>query len=538
MKNIILLIVACPLFSNGQTFHNTVFDDLYNNKSTITDRAVFQDSITVLSGFANKESCRRQILHAVLPSGEILWNKRDYHEVLYTDSNSIYSAGRSNLDGDIDVNSTVVTRYSPTGNKLLELESKEDFHSNHPPVLNIHVAPDSTILVSHFNMIFKGSKQSDFLRQYTPDCSKPISNVYGVTSLKYLIQAQNIMYFTDSAFTVTDSIVLNETPVNVKLKNDSIYFLFESSLLRADTGLNVWDTIVQYPAVFSRMKFYHNQIWIQTARTDSLEVLMVKPSNENEFVTLPLFVKEPEIMPLNSHYAVSGNSFSDQKGFYAIEKSFENYDEVNLHDIELTNFEIDRIKLSYVELDGNEFARGYSFRATLHVKNNGAEDIDSIASYSLLRGGMNCGRNIHYHASRNTKIKPGETQKIHLTGIYQDRHSNTDEICFEILAPNSELEFQTENNSLCKTFEITGVNNYTEPEVRIFPNPATDKLIIENSATNTQNVTLSGLDGKTVLSKTANSNRTEINLHSVSPGVYILKINTGKNIITRKIVKK
>lgn len=60
--------------------------------------------------------------------------------------------------------------------------------------------------------------------------------------------------------------------------------------------------------------------------------------------------------------------------------------------------------------------------------------------------------------------------------------------------------------------------NFSKPIV--YPNPATDKINVENSNKKIKNVTVYNIDGKKILE----SEKTQINVNSLSTGNYIIKI--------------
>jgi len=66
------------------------------------------------------------------------------------------------------------------------------------------------------------------------------------------------------------------------------------------------------------------------------------------------------------------------------------------------------------------------------------------------------------------------------------------------------------------------------------PNPANDKLYIQNPINITiKGVSVQSIEGKEIL---ALENRNEINVSSLSEGIYFLKLETDKGILTRKVV--
>ncbi|MCX6265940.1 MAG: T9SS type A sorting domain-containing protein [Bacteroidetes bacterium] len=71
-------------------------------------------------------------------------------------------------------------------------------------------------------------------------------------------------------------------------------------------------------------------------------------------------------------------------------------------------------------------------------------------------------------------------------------------------------------------------------QIRVYPNPATDQLIINGDFTNARLV-LSSADGRMVYSAENQSQRAYVNVSAFKSGFYILRIETTKGVITRKI---
>lgn len=81
-----------------------------------------------------------------------------------------------------------------------------------------------------------------------------------------------------------------------------------------------------------------------------------------------------------------------------------------------------------------------------------------------------------------------------------------------------------------------GLNNLDEDEpISIFPNPTSETISV-NGFENTAQLTVLNLNGVQLLSKEI-SNGEEINLSFLPKSIYILKIETDKGLITKKIVK-
>jgi hypothetical protein len=85
----------------------------------------------------------------------------------------------------------------------------------------------------------------------------------------------------------------------------------------------------------------------------------------------------------------------------------------------------------------------------------------------------------------------------------------------------------------------TGVNGtYSEEMINVFPNPSTNVLHVQlPSAENNPVVRIFDVMGKQVAEQKASDIETNFDMSTFAPGVYIVKITTDKQVITRKVQK-
>jgi len=86
-----------------------------------------------------------------------------------------------------------------------------------------------------------------------------------------------------------------------------------------------------------------------------------------------------------------------------------------------------------------------------------------------------------------------------------------------------------------------GIDDFrlTIDDLRIYPNPTTGQLIIDNGQLTIDNVEVFDVYGRNVLSHTANHTpQTRINISHLSTGVYFVKIRTEAGEVVRKVVKE
>jgi hypothetical protein len=83
----------------------------------------------------------------------------------------------------------------------------------------------------------------------------------------------------------------------------------------------------------------------------------------------------------------------------------------------------------------------------------------------------------------------------------------------------------------------TAVNPLSEARVRVYPNPASDVLTVEQPGM--ISLTISNLLGKKVISlKFSATDNKSVDLNDLNTGIYMITIETAKGIFSSKFIKK
>jgi len=73
---------------------------------------------------------------------------------------------------------------------------------------------------------------------------------------------------------------------------------------------------------------------------------------------------------------------------------------------------------------------------------------------------------------------------------------------------------------------LTGINGMTQGKYKLYPNPATDYLILEGKGS--KNITVFDLNGKEVLVRFLHEGEFRLNLSSVPPGYYVVRVSSAE----------
>jgi hypothetical protein len=83
----------------------------------------------------------------------------------------------------------------------------------------------------------------------------------------------------------------------------------------------------------------------------------------------------------------------------------------------------------------------------------------------------------------------------------------------------------------------TGIESIATSSLSVYPNPATDYIVIDNIFAGTD-ITISDVSGRTVYKQTAAGNKETLSVASLAKGIYLLTLQTGNNKSVGKIIKK
>ena len=101
------------------------------------------------------------------------------------------------------------------------------------------------------------------------------------------------------------------------------------------------------------------------------------------------------------------------------------------------------------------------------------------------------------------------------------------------------FEISITGNALIATVVAipSGISDIEIASIQLYPNPVKDVLTIESGELTINNISIHDISGRAVETWTAASLQT-INVSSLPQGVYFLKIETYKGVVTKKFIKE
>ena len=83
---------------------------------------------------------------------------------------------------------------------------------------------------------------------------------------------------------------------------------------------------------------------------------------------------------------------------------------------------------------------------------------------------------------------------------------------------------------------VTGVNKISDKDIKMYPNPASDKITIEGITK--AEIELFNLQGQVIKAISVSGNKTSMDISNITNGVYSIKIKTDRGIVVKKLLKQ
>jgi hypothetical protein len=543
MKTVfVMLFLLSPLYIYSQEYWSIVLDDDTCTKSYLNADLLLDDSLIILGGDVNVISCSYPVLYAYSISGEFQWRKDRFgsHALYanpYTKSGYLYCVGYN--EGIYDVG----------GDEYLEIMKLDKagnivFHTIYPNKTwgdddgSFTYIPNCVSIDYNWDIII-GSKEAlvkadswgnvKYVIEY--DLPSEITNISPINNQYYLISTVLELYKTDTSGFIEESVALNDTCIKSIIHSETIYSISANQLTAYDTNLNLIGEIVSAKNVkLSDIQSQGNYVWLMGTDNENVTIWEIEGRQILDTLTFPLLLDNASLLVNGKDIVITGNSRTGQMGCYHY-KLNGGETEISLPDIEISDFNIDSISIS-----NGWYTTGYRFDLEISIRNSGMDTVHSFVVYTYLHGGMWCIHNYFYEKISGVVIEPYQSMTLHFDDLFEEIYYKT--LCFECLSPNSEVEKNTANNTLCKTFQITDLGRIDpESPIRIYPVPSDEILHIEFADNACRTLEIIDPLGKVLIMKNTSDSKTSIDMRSIETGIYILRISTDQHLYCRSIIK-
>jgi hypothetical protein len=144
-------------------------------------------------------------------------------------------------------------------------------------------------------------------------------------------------------------------------------------------------------------------------------------------------------------------------------------------------------------------------------------------------------------------FRPGDVQELDVAFIFARDYNSQDTVeqsvaklrqMIDIVRNSYNTGKLSDGNSF---FGIDDQPNTSSNKLKIYPNPASDKITIEIKSQNIANSSLLSvynIQGQLMFEKPVSQRSTNIDISAMARGVYIVKLTTNKNIEVSRFVKE
>lgn len=214
------------------------------------------------------------------------------------------------------------------------------------------------------------------------------------------------------------------------------------------------------------------------------------------------------------------------------------------------NLKTEISKTSAVSLVVTESKNGSSRTAKIRIKSsvpvNGSLKLFAMIVEKNLRFTASNGELDHYNVFRKF-LTPAAGQPIIIStsgeqsfdfAFNEESAWKSEEIYVLAFVQNESTKEVLNSGTKFDELSTSISVNINTKFVKVFPTVATEELYVE-FPTNTANAfSILNIQGQSVLRGAAKANQNSVNIHSLTQGVYWLKINDGKDVYIAKFIKR
>ena len=307
---------------------------------------------------------------------------------------------------------------------------------------------------------------------------------------------------------------------------DSLIVVTDLNIHKLDTNLNSAKSILL--ASFLSCKVVNDRLylidsyWVTTYSLPDLQLL-----STDSLKGLPAGFTIKDVYPDNNQISVLAGMSGIQGGLYqtVLKQDISDLSEKARHEITL-----DSAVFVKSDIVNNAQVNTYN----VNVSNHGMDTIHYFNVQFTHLDVWQCGFYDYSHESLT--LAPGETKSFNR----QVRIQQAGNVCFYVSVPDSRLEDDLSDNSNC-TYAWLGNDEFASMNtISLYPNPTPGNLTIEGDLHDFKSLSVHSIDGRKmpVALLSQNEESLVLDLSSFTKGVYFLKMQIGKNVIAKKLIKE
>ena len=129
------------------------------------------------------------------------------------------------------------------------------------------------------------------------------------------------------------------------------------------------------------------------------------------------------------------------------------------------------------------------------------------------------------------------TDYTQLTATFENPNTACDSLCIILLSGG----FGTDANTVLYIDDVSidyedGIEVFNQPQLTIYPNPATDLLTIDTKSNEVYDYQLTDLAGKMIIASSSEQGVTTLSVHNLTPGLYLLRVSQNNHQVIRKVI--
>lgn len=563
MKYSIRLILICllPLTAYTQSDFNFIPHDQWANYTAI---AIGENAIATV-GFG-EECDRPYISYFDRTSGEELWHRfgpvgseyGSYTDVAFADDGSVWAAGWTFESPDvIGDEKAILTHFSPQGETLIHTASSAN--NAHIELPGVEVLSDGHILWSAESYLDirtpNGWASESSLNLNIPPLITAV-----LSSTRFAYTDGNTVQIRDKGSQLPLYIYNSDTAItSIIAQEEDVYWTDGLSLYHYHLPT---ETLSDYYIDTSnelRLAWQNEEILIYEFLTNNAQTWTFNTTSGVITEALSWQMPAQQLLQLewreDGYYqlgtdvyetTVEDNPFIRPYYHGFIQRS-QNLLPLPAPDIGIVgiNAHIDSTNIS---VHDTYWFRGQIFWSVqVEVQNfSDTPVLDSIAIVSTSNEGSYCVESRYYDvfpvsipAQSSAVI---DFQFIDLKFVDQDEQGNfivNEDLCFYTIAPDHRIDMNTVNNMFCENFNIVESTNITEQtnEIRVFPNPAQDRIMIELSGAYFESIQVYDMQGRKLQTEQIKqADFYELNLPNYSAGTYWIALKTDQGLYQQRVI--